>query len=73
MLVLMVCTLSRLLSSGLLRSECQEGTMKLHVDSEADALLSGRFRHRDSEEVQPGVVLDSTREVVGVEMLRLSI
>lgn len=50
--------------------------MKLRVDKEADALY---LRLDDapiveSEEVSPGVVLDynSSNEVVGVEMLRLS-
>ena len=50
--------------------------MKLKVDKESDALY---FRLDEtaiieSEEVQPGVVLDFNAEgqVVGVEMLRLS-
>ena len=51
-------------------------TLKLDVDSEADALY---LRLDDSEivqseEVSPGIVLDynEANEVVGVEMLRLS-
>ena len=50
--------------------------MKLHVDREADALY---LRLDDSEIVEsevvsPGLVLDynDAKEVVGVEMLRLS-
>lgn len=50
--------------------------MKLRVDREADALY---LRLDDSaivesEEVQPGVILDfnADEQVVGVEMLRLS-
>ena len=50
--------------------------MKLHVDTEADALY---LRLDDStiiesEEVSPGVVLDfnETNQVVGVEILNLS-
>jgi uncharacterized protein YuzE len=50
--------------------------MKLHVDSQADAL----YLHLDdsaileSEEVSPGVILDfnNEKQVVGVEILNLS-
>ena len=50
--------------------------MKLHVDREADALYLRLDDSEivESEEVSPGVVLDynDAKEVVGVEMLRLS-
>ena len=50
--------------------------MKLNVDKEADALYLRLDDSRivESEEVSPGVVLDynESKEVVGVEMLRLS-
>ncbi len=50
--------------------------MKLHVDREADALYLRLDDSEivESEEVSPGLVLDynDAKEVVGVEMLRLS-
>ena len=50
--------------------------MKLNVDKEADALYLRLDDSRivESEEVSPGVVLDynESKEVVGIEMLRLS-
>ena len=50
--------------------------MKLHVDREVDALYLRLDDSEivESEEVSPGVVLDynDAKEVVGVEMLRLS-
>jgi uncharacterized protein YuzE len=50
--------------------------MKLKVDQEADALYLRLDDSKivESEEVQPGVVLDFSEagEVVGIEILRLS-
>jgi len=50
--------------------------MKLKIDSEADALFFrlGEAEIVESEEVQPGVILDFDKEgrVVGIEMLALS-
>ena len=50
--------------------------MKLKVDQEADALYLrlDDSKIAESEEVQPGVVLDFSEagEVVGIEILRLS-
>lgn len=50
--------------------------MKIHVDTEADALYLRLDESAviDSEEVSPGVVLDynDANEVVGVELLRIS-
>ena len=50
--------------------------MKLTVDQEADALYLRLDDSKivESEEVQPGVVLDFSEagEVVGIEILRLS-
>ena len=50
--------------------------MKLHVDKEADALYLRLDDSKiiESDEVAPGVILDSNEqnEVVGIEMLYLS-
>ncbi len=50
--------------------------MKLKVDEKADALYLrlDESKIADSQEVQPGVVLDFAEngEVVGIEILRLS-
>ena len=50
--------------------------MKLKVDEKADALYLRLDESKivDSQEVQPGVVLDFSEkgEVVGIEILRLS-
>jgi uncharacterized protein YuzE len=51
-------------------------TMRLHVDTEADALYLRLDDSKiiESEEVSPGVVLDfnERNQVVGIEMLNLS-
>jgi uncharacterized protein YuzE len=53
-----------------------EGFMKVHVDRQADALYIRLNENPivESEEVQPGVILDFSAEgmVVGVEMLDIS-
>jgi uncharacterized protein YuzE len=50
--------------------------MRLHVDTEADALYLRLDDSKivESEEVSPGVVLDfnERNQVVGIEMLKLS-
>lgn len=49
--------------------------MRMHYDEKADALYLRLDDSKiiDSEEVQPGIVLDfnSNRQVVGIEVLRL--
>jgi uncharacterized protein YuzE len=58
---------------GFLRSPRREAEMKLHYDSEADALYV-RFSDQkilESEEVRPGLILDFDEEgrIVAIEML----
>ena len=64
------------LSTALPDSRDEGETMKLYVDTEADALYLRLDESAivESEEVSPGVVLDynESNEVIGVELLHLS-